>query len=152
MLSKKAQYSIYALIRLAKDIDKGPLLISNIAESEKIPKKFLENILLDLKNIGILASKKGKGGGYYLIKKPEEINLAEILRHFDGALALLPCATFKYYEKCQHCKDEDTCGFKSVVKDLRDETVKFLKNTTIANIIERENNLIAQKSSINRII
>lgn len=145
MLSKKAQYSIYALIRLAKDIDKEPLLISYIAETEKIPKKFLENILLDLKNIGILGSKKGKGGGYYLIKKPNEINLADIIRHFDGALALLPCATFKYYEKCKYCKDENTCGFKSIVKDLRDETVKFLKNTTIANIIERENELILQQ-------
>lgn len=147
MLSKKAQYSIYALIRLAKDFDKEPLLISYIAETEKIPKKFLENILLDLKNIGILGSRKGKGGGYFLIKKPDEINLAEIIRHFDGALALLPCATFKYYQKCGHCKDEDTCGFKSVVKDLRDETVKFLKNTTIADIIKRENQLMEQKQS-----
>jgi Rrf2 family protein len=139
MLSKKAQYSILALIRLAREYDQGPVLINNIAESEHIPRKFLEAILFDLKNLGVLGSKKGKGGGYFLIKRPDEINLADIIRHIDGAIALIPCATYKYYQPCQHCKDEETCGLRSVVKDIRDETVLLLKKINLSDIIEREN-------------
>jgi Rrf2 family protein len=141
MLSRKAQYSIYALVFLAKRAEEGPVLIKEIAESENIPKKFLESILLDLKKIGILSSKKGKGGGYYLIKKPGDVNLADVIRHFDGAIALLPCATYKYYEPCMHCRDEELCAVRSIVKDIRDETVKLLKNTTLEDIIIRENHL-----------
>jgi Rrf2 family protein len=141
MLSKKAQYSIYALIYLAKEYNKGPVLISEIAENERIPKKFLESILLDLRNNGIVNSKKGRGGGYYLLKRPEEVNLADVIRLFDGALALLPCVTFRYYEECNHCKDENTCGLRSYIKEVRDETVNVLKKATLANIIEREKEL-----------
>lgn len=142
MLSKKAQYSILALVKLAKEYNEGPVLIDNISKSERIPKKFLESILFDLKQLGILASKKGKGGGYYLIKKPEEINLADIIRHIDGAIALIPCVTYKYYQPCQHCKDEVTCGIRSIVKDIRDETVNLLKKITLADILFREEQLI----------
>lgn len=138
MLSKKTQYAIYALVRLAKDYQKAPLLIQTISTDEKLPKKFLESILLDLKNAGYVGSKKGKGGGYYLIKSPEEINLAEVIRLFDGAIALLPCASFKYYESCTHCKDENSCGVRQVIKELRDETVRILKQTSLAEIIRRE--------------
>lgn len=146
MLSKKAYYSLNALVHLAKKYKKGPVLISDIAKKENLPKKFLEAILLDMKRMGILSSKKGKGGGYYLIKDPSEINFADIIRSFDGAIALLPCVTYNYYEECTHCKDEDLCGLKSVVKDFRDVTVRMLKNTTIADILKREEKLIAQKN------
>ena len=139
MLSKKAQYSLYALTYLAKKYDDGPVLISEIAKEEKLPKKFLETILLELKNMGVVSSKKGKGGGYYLIKKPENINFADIIRLFDGAIALLPCVTYHYYEECNHCKDENTCGVKNVVKEIRDKTVAILKNTTLKDIIDKEN-------------
>jgi Rrf2 family protein len=142
MLSKKAQYSILALVKLAKEYNSGPVLIDNISKSERIPKKFLEAILFDLKQLGILASKKGKGGGYYLIKSPAEINLADIIRHIDGAIALIPCVTYKYYQPCQHCKDEVTCGIRSIVKDIRDETVNILKKISLADILEREEQLI----------
>jgi len=142
MLSKKAQYSILALVKLAKEYEKGPVLISSISQSEKIPKKFLESILFDLKQLGILASKKGKGGGYFLIKNPEEINLADIIRHIDGAIALIPCVTYKYYQPCQHCKDEITCGIRSVIKDIRDETVNLLKNIRLSDILDREKQLM----------
>lgn len=145
MLSKKVQYAVVALIRLAKDYDKGPILISNIADEQKIPKKFLETILLDLKNAGYLGSKKGKGGGYYLIKHPSEVNLADIIRLFDGAIALLPCATFKYYEKCPFHKDESSCGFRSVIKEVRDQSVKILKNNSLENILKREEILLNKK-------
>jgi Rrf2 family protein len=142
MLSKKAQYSILALVKLAKEYNSGPVLINSISKSEMIPKKFLESILFDLKQLGILASKKGKGGGYYLIKSPADINLADIIRHIDGAIALIPCVTYKYYQPCQHCKDEVTCGIRSIVKDIRDETVNILKKITLADILDREDQLI----------
>jgi len=145
MLSKKAQYSILALVKLAREYNNGPLLISNISKSEKIPRKFLETILFDLKQLGVLASKKGKGGGYFLIKNPHEISLADIIRHVDGAIALIPCVTFKYYQPCQHCKDEVTCGIRSVVKEVRDETVNILKNISLADIIDREELLIQSR-------
>lgn len=138
MLSKKAQYSIYAMVKLAREPYGSHLLIGEIAESEKIPKKFLENILLELKNSGFVGSKKGKGGGYFLIKKPDEINLADIIRLFDGAIALLPCAAFKYYQPCGFCKDEINCGVRSVLKEIRDETVNMMKSMTLQNIIDRE--------------
>ncbi len=138
MLSKKSQYSIYALVKLAREKGKGPILIRDIAESEKIPKKFLETILLDLRNLGIIGSKKGKGGGYYLIKQPSEINLATIIRKFDGPLAFIPCVSKNYYEQCNHGKDESKCGVKQVFDEIRIETDRMLRNTTIADIIERE--------------
>lgn len=138
MLSKKAQYALYALVYLAREKDQGPRLIRDIAEAEKLPRKFLEAILLELKTIGILSSKKGKGGGYQLRREPEEVNMAEIIRHFDGAIALLPCATYRYYEQCQHCKDESTCGIKSYIREIRDETVTLLKNITLQDLINRE--------------
>lgn len=148
MLSKKAQYSILALVKLAKEYNSGPILISSIAHTENIPRKFLEAILFDLKQMGILASKKGKGGGYFLIKKPEEINLADIIRHIDGAIALIPCVTYKFYQPCQHCKDELTCGIRSIIKEIRDETVNILKGISIADILIREEQLITEHKKI----
>jgi Rrf2 family protein len=138
MLSKKAQYAFYALKYLSENKEKGPVLIGDIAEAEKLPKKFLETILLDLKNMGVVSSKKGKGGGYYMIKKPAEITFADIVRYFDGAIALLPCATFNYYERCSQCRDESECGMRSVVKSIRDETVNVMKTFSIQDIVDRE--------------
>lgn len=141
MLSKKAKYAINALVYLAKSQEQGPILISTISEQQNIPKKFLEAILLDLKNAGILNSKKGKGGGYYLLKDPKEVNLADIMRLFDGAIAFLPCVTYRYYERCEECLDEETCGIRDVFQDVRDESVKILKASTLENIINREERL-----------
>lgn len=138
MLSKKTQYAIYALTYLAREYQKGPVLIGTISESGNIPRKFLETILLELKNTGTLGSKKGKGGGYYLLKDPEEVNLADVIRQFEGAIALLPCVTYRYYEPCPHCVDEATCGLRAIVKDLRDEVVNILKNNTLKDILLRE--------------
>jgi len=97
--------------------------------------------LLELKNAGILKSKKGKGGGYFLHKAPDEVSLADIMRLFDGAIAFLPCVTYQYYERCEECVDEETCGIRDVFQDVRDESVRVLKASTLANIIERENKL-----------
>lgn len=146
MLSKKAKYGINALVYLAKKYEQGPLLIGDIARHENIPKKFLEAILLDLKNAGILGSKKGRGGGYYLIKSPDEVNMAEVVRLFDGAIAFLPCVTHRYYERCDECKDEKVCGIRSLFKEVRDQTVNLLKNNTLSDIIAREEAIIEQEN------
>lgn len=138
MISKKAKYAIHALVKLARDREQGPILISEISKEGNIPKKFLEAILLDLKRAGILNSKKGKGGGYYLIKNPEDVNMADVLRLFDGALALLPCVTYKYYERCEECTDELTCGIRKVMQQVRDETVRILKDATLATVLASE--------------
>ncbi|WP_199118327.1 Rrf2 family transcriptional regulator [Pedobacter sp. ASV28] len=141
MLSKKTKYAIKALVALGKNLDLPPMQISKIAEEEQIPKKFLEQILLDLRNAGFLYSKKGAGGGYSLNKKPEDIYLVQILRLTDGPVAMLPCASLNFYHKCDECKDEVTCGIRSAFIDVRDATLKILGETSIADIISRENNL-----------
>jgi len=145
VLSKKAKYGIIALVHLAKKYKEGPIIIKDVAQEERIPQKFLESILLDLKNSGILGSKKGKGGGYYLLKDPAEVNLAQIMRIFDGPIALIPCVTYVYYEKCDECKDEETCAIRSVFKEVRDTTVEILKKATLEELIKIEKNLIAKK-------
>ncbi|MGB3617208.1 MAG: Rrf2 family transcriptional regulator [Catalinimonas sp.] len=138
MLSKKAKYAIHALVMLAREQERGAIRISEISESERIPRKFLESILLDLKNAGVLGSKQGRSGGYYLRRPPEEVNLADVIRLFDGALALLPCVTYRYYERCEECRDEKTCGIRDVMRQVRDETVRILKDNTLADVIRRE--------------
>lgn len=145
MLSKKTKYAINALVYLARNYDKGPVLIRDIAESGNLPRKFLEAILVELKNAGILNSQKGKSGGYYLIKSPEEVNLATVIRLFDGAIALVPCVTYVYYEPCIECEDESTCGIRDVFKEVRDETVNLLKKATLAEILKREELLKSAK-------
>jgi Rrf2 family protein len=145
MLSKKAKYAIHALVRLAKEYRKGPVLIREISEKENIPQKFLENILLELKNNGILSSKKGKGGGYYLLKEPSEVNLAQIIRMFDGAIGMIPCVTYVYYEPCEECSDEKTCPVRAVFKEVRDETVKILKGATLNEVVRIEKELMKMK-------
>ncbi len=141
MLSKKSKYAINALVYLAKQEDNKMVVIQEIAKEEHIPRKFLEAILLDLKRNGILGSKKGKGGGYYLLQRPEEINLADVMRLFDGPIALLPCATYKFFEKCEECVDEEICGIRDAIVELRNQTVNFLKATSLKDIIGRENDL-----------
>ncbi len=138
MISKKAKYAINALVYLARKYKQGPILISEIAEQENIPQKFLESILLELKKNAFLGSKKGKGGGYYLLKAPEVINMVDVMRAIDGPIALLPCVSLLFYEKCDECKNEDICGIRDVFINLRDNTLAILKATTLATIIERE--------------
>ena len=125
-----------ALVRLAKEYGKGTLMINEIAESEKIPKRFLESILLQFKNNGYLGSKLGKKGGYFLIKKPEEITLLEIVRLSEGSIALLRCTSVKYYEPCDHCKDELTCSIRGTFKEIRDFTFNKLEKTSLAMLAQ----------------
>lgn len=126
---------------LARNKANTPMLISEIASKEHLPKKFLEAILLELKRNGFLGSKKGAGGGYYLMKKSEEIKLAAIIRVIDGPIALLPCVSLNFYERCEECMDEGYCGIRDVMKDVRDATLKILTETTIAGMIEQEDSI-----------
>jgi len=138
MLSKKCKYAIHALVYLAERYQQGPVHIQEIADAQRIPKKFLEAILLELRNAKVLHSKKGKGGGYYLYKKPEDVNLIEIIRLMDGAIAMLPCVSLNYYEPCEECKDEKTCGIRDSFLGVRDETLRILSESTLAKIVKRE--------------
>lgn len=144
MLSKKCKYAIHALVHMAK-APEDQFLIRDISDACNIPKKFLEAILLDLKRAGILGSKQGKGGGYFLRRATDEVNLAEVVRLFDGAIAAVPCATYKFYEPCDECEDEETCAVRHAFLDIRNATVELLKADTLETLVKRENKLIARK-------
>src|SRR6202012_5298999 len=142
MLSKKTKYAIKALVILGKNTDKPPMQIQKIAELERIPKKFLEQILLDMRNAGFLYSKKGAGGGYALNKDPKEIFLVNILRITDGPIAMVPCASLNFYHRCDECHQETTCGIRDVFIQVRDATLKILSETSVQDVIDRETTLI----------
>ena len=137
VLSRKAKYALKAILCLAQRREGGPLLISEIAEREGIPKKFLELILLQLKNQGFLHSKKGRGGGYVLSRPPDQISFGQVIRVMDGPLALLPCVSQTAYRKCDECADEATCGIRMVMKEVRDSTAQILDGTTFADVVGR---------------
>ena len=141
MLTKKTKYAVKALMALGRNKTNSPMLISQIAAKEQLPKKFLEAILLELKRNGFLGSKKGAGGGYYLMKKAEEIKLVAIIRVIDGPIALLPCVSLNFYERCEECIDETYCGIRQTMVDVRDATLKILSETTIADMIEKEDSV-----------
>uniref|UniRef100_UPI00404A6C2B RrF2 family transcriptional regulator n=1 Tax=Flavobacterium sp. TaxID=239 RepID=UPI00404A6C2B len=134
MLSRKTKYGIKALIYMAKREPSQPILISEIAEHEIISKKFLEMILLDLKNNGFVSSKKGKGGGYYLLKDPKLISAASIFRVLDGPIALLPCVSLNYYEKCSDCPSEEQCALNKLLIQVRDNALTILENKTLYDL------------------
>jgi len=133
MLSKKTKYGLKALSYLTKQPKNKPVLISDISTSENISKKFLESILLTLKKNGILSSKKGKGGGYYLLKEPDEIRISTVIRLLEGPIAMLPCVSLNYYEKCDDCFNEELCSLNILMAEVRDSTLKILENKTLAN-------------------
>jgi Rrf2 family protein len=134
MLSKRSKYAIKALLALA-DHERGePVRIVDLAQEEQIPPKFLELILLGLKNQGILQSRKGKGGGYLLARDPADIYLGQIVRMFDGPLAPVPCASQTAYMACADCPDEAVCGVHLAMKAVRDATAKVLDGTSIASL------------------
>ena len=138
MISKKAKYALKALKVLAQEYEsKKPLLISYIAEKEKIPKKFLEAILLDLRNQGVLQSQKGKGGGYLLRIPPSQLSFSKVLRVIDGPIAPTLCVSLHFYGKCDDCADETTCTLRSVMEKWRDANLAVLDNTTLDELIQK---------------
>ena len=133
MLSKKTQYGLKALGYLAEKYGMGPVLISEIAEEKNIPIKFLENILLTLRQQHILESKKGKGGGYYLVEHPKKTKISTAIRILEGPIALLPCVSLNFYQKCEDC-DEKTCGLNRIMALTRDATLKVLETKTLSDL------------------
>lgn len=137
MLTMKTKYALKALGQLAMARPGVPMLIAEIAEREEIPKKFLEAILAELKQHGILRSRKGRGGGYTLAKSPDTITLASIIRVLDGPLAPVPCLSRTAYQRCEGCKDEATCGIRLVLREAHAASVKVLESTTLADMVQR---------------
>lgn len=143
MLSKKSKYAIKALVGLAKNHgNEIPLRIAQIAEQEHIPKKFLESILVELRNNGLLHSKMGASGGYYLAKDPSEIFLSQVIRLSGGPIALLPCVSLNFYESCEECEGgEEQCALHDVMLEVREATVEILAKTSLSDLVEREDRL-----------
>ena len=134
MLSKKTKYGLKALTYIARKGDNEPVQIGEIAKNEHIPQKFLESILLTLRKSGFLGSKKGKYGGYYLIKKQEEILMTDVMRILEGPIALVPCVSLNFYEPCKDCPDEATCSVNRLMIQVRDSTLNVFRNTTLADL------------------
>lgn len=138
MINKKTKYALKALIYLAdKSSPSRPVLIAILAEKERIPKKFLEVILLDLKNNGILQSRKGKGGGYCLAQPAASVKLSQIMRIIEGPIAPLPCLSKTAYRKCDECRDEETCSIRIILKDHYEEQLKFYEKTTLQDMLDK---------------
>ena len=137
MLNKKTKYGLHALIHLARRYSQGSVLIADLAKEEKISKKFLEAILLDLKKSGLLHSKKGKGGGYALAKPPDQIRLGQVIRILEGPLAPVSCVSQTMYRKCEECPDEKFCGIRLVMKDVREAMANILDKTSLSDVLNK---------------
>ncbi len=135
MLSKKTKYGIKALTFIAKQEKGTKVQIATISEEENISHKFLESILLTLRKAGLLASKKGKGGGYYLLKEAAEIKMTDVIRTLEGPIAMVPCVSLNFYEKCDDCKDETQCGLHDIMIEVRDNTLAVLENKTLEDLM-----------------
>lgn len=138
MLSQKARYALRALYVLGGHQGAAPVMIADIAEQAKVPRKFLEQILLEMKRRGIVHSVRGKFGGYTLGREPEDITFAEVIRVIDGPLALSPCASRTAYRRCDDCDDETTCSIRKVLLNVRDATAEILENHTLAHALADE--------------
>jgi Rrf2 family protein len=150
-LTKRGEYGLKALIDLAAQNDpQAATQIKDIAQRQQIPVKFLEQILLTLKNAGVLRSRAGVGGGYYLAKEPSEITLGQVVRVLDGPLAPIPCVSQMAYERCV-CEDEATCGLRLAMLDVRNAIADILDRTTLADVTARtESAQQAEKRSVRR--
>lgn len=133
MLTKKGKYGLKALIHLARMKAGEPALVNDIASANNIPKKFLDAILAELRNAGLVASRKGRGGGYRLARMPEEIKVGQIIRVLDGPLAPISCASRLRYEPCEDC-DEITCQVRHIMLEVRQAISDVLDNRTLAEM------------------
>ncbi len=150
MLSQKTRYALRALMLLAEHekTAKSPMLISDLAKKGRMPQKFLEAILLELKNNGVLQSKKGKGGGYSLGKKAEDIKFGSVIRLLEGPLALLPCVSQMAHRKCDECTDEAACGIRILFKEVRDRTAEILDSTSLAKVRDVESKIVKDQKQM----
>jgi len=141
MITNKAKYALKSLIALARRYGQGPMVIEEIAQQEHIPRKFLEAILCELKNAGLLQSRKGKGGGYELSKHPAEINMASVLRIIDGPIAPLPCVSLNFYAPCADCADEVSCSLHRTLALVRDANLAVMEKTFLADMARQPSEL-----------
>lgn len=152
MLSKKAKYGIQALLHLAERRGRGPIMIKDIAVAERLPQKFLEAILLELKSAGILRSRAGRSGGYEMIKDPNDVTLGAVIRLIDGPLAPIPCVSQMAYVPCEDCLDEKSCLIRLAMKEVRDSTAAILEGKTIAAMLAQRRELAEQRFAPDYII
>ncbi|PQA94628.1 Rrf2 family transcriptional regulator [Chryseobacterium shigense] len=136
MMSKRCKYALKAMVRLARNYNQGFLSTAIIAQDENISKKFLEQILLELKRAKLVNSKQGTAGGYYLLKSPDEVSLADIYRIFEGPIALTPCISLNFYEACDDCVDEATCYLRNELIIVREKTRKSMMEATLTSFIK----------------
>jgi Rrf2 family protein len=141
MISNRCKYALKALIYIARQDKDKSILSSEISKDENIPKKFLENILRDLKNAQFLTSRRGAKGGYRLNKDPNKVTLIEVIRLMDGPIALLPCVSIMYHQPCDTCEVEDTCTIRDVFIEVRDATLEIYRKTTLASLAKKKNKL-----------
>ena len=141
MLSKKTKYGIKALSYIARHASEKPVQVAVISSHENISHKFLESILLSLRKTGMLGAKKGKGGGYYLLKSADKILMSDVIRQLEGPIAMVPCVSLNFYEKCDDCPDEDTCSVHRLMLEVRDNTLEVLKNKSLAQLVLETNSL-----------
>lgn len=137
MLTSRTKYALRALLYLARRQDQGPVLIGTLCEDEKLPRKFLEQILLELKNLGFLKSRQGKAGGYYLSLPAERIRIGSVIRAFNGPLALVPCVSVTAHQYCTECINPESCEIRLLMKDIRDFSARILDGTTLAELKNR---------------
>ena len=135
-LTFRGEYALRALVVLGLNYGDSVIPIQAISKLQNIPKRFLEQILHDLKSAGILESRRGIAGGYRLKMPPDRITLAEVIRHLEGPLAPVSCVSERFYEKCS-CPDEERCAIRSVMKEVRDAIVRILEEVTVAQLCER---------------
>ena len=145
-LSQRGEYALRALLVLGLHYGESVVSIQTISEEQRIPKKFLEQILNDLKRTGAIESKRGIAGGYRLARAPEEITLASIIRHVEGALAPVSCVSERFYEKCT-CPDESRCAIRNVMKEVREAVVRIVERVTVAELCERARKLQNEPAS-----
>ena len=135
MLSKKTKYGLKALLFLARHEQDEPVPIGRISEAESISQKFLESILLDMRKYGLLGSKKGKAGGYYLLKPARDIRMTEVIRILEGPIAMVPCVSLNFYEACSDCKDEENCRIRHLMLQFRDKALEVYRNVTLEDLL-----------------
>ena len=145
-LSLRGEYALRSLVVLGLNYGKNVLRIQAISEQQNIPKRFLEQILNDLKSAGIVESRRGMAGGYRLSKPPDQISLATVIRHIEGPLAPVSCVSEKFYSRCS-CPDESKCSIRSVMKDVREAIVQILEGVTVAELCQRAKQLEGQPAN-----
>lgn len=144
MLTMKTRYALKALTILAESGPQRPVLIGELAEREAIPRKFLEAILRELKQHGLLSAQRGRNGGYRLQRRAEDITLASVIRALDGPIAPVPCLSRTAYQRCSECKSERACGVRLVLRDLYEATASVLERTTLADLLRRTQQATAE--------